>query len=148
MKIELNPLHLVIDEIEMNHQRHYAEMTDGDEYGFPDVDWEMYRALSQAGSMACVTMRDKDRMVGWAAFSFGMNPRHKTMMEAQNHGLFIEKQHRARWSDVFIKRCIEYMRTIGAHETTFTESDDRVGKWLSRHGARSTYKIYSFSHTN
>lgn len=69
-------------------------------------------------------------------------------MEADNHGLFIEKQYRARWSDVFIKRCIEYMRTIGVQETNFTESDERVGRWLSKHGAKATYHVYSFSHAN
>ncbi len=98
--------------------------------------------------MACVTMWDDDKLVGWAAFSFGTNPRYKTMLEAENHGLFIEKEYRARWSDVFIKRCLEYMRTIGAVETNFTESDERVGKWLAKHGAKSTYRIYSFSHAN
>ena len=147
MKIELHPLHLVLDEIEANHKRHYSEMTDGDEYGEPDVDWELYRALSQAGSMACVTMRDEDKLVGWAAFSFGTNPRYKTMMQAENHGLFIEKDYR-KYSDMFIRKCLEFTRTVGAQETNFTESDDRVGKWLAKHGAKSTYKVYSFNHGN
>lgn len=147
MKIELTPLHTVLDEIEANHKRHYAEMTDGDEYGEPDVDWELYRGLSLAGSMACVVMRDGDKLVGWAAFSFGTNPRYKTMMQAENHGLFIEKEYR-KYSDMFIKKCLEYTRTVGAQETNFTESDDKVGKWLAKHGAKSSYKIYSFNHGN
>lgn len=146
MRIELEPLSKCIDEIEQEHARHYLEMTDGDEYGLPDVDWELYRALSQAGSIACVTLRDGEKMVGWAVFSLGTNPRYKTLLAAENQGLFIEKEYRAQWSDVFIKRCIEYMRTIGAVETNFTESDERVGKWLAKHGAKSTYKIWSFSH--
>lgn len=148
MKIDLVPLHTTIDEIQENHRRYYVEMTDGDEYGTPDVDWEYYRALSQSGSMAAVTMRDGDKLVGWAWFSFSTNPRYKNMMEAQNEGLFIEKEYRARWSDVFIKKCLEFTRTVGAHETNFTESDDKVGKWLAKHGAKSTYRIYSFSHAN
>lgn len=148
MKIELTHFHNIIDEVEANHRHYYSEMTDGDEYGFPDVDWELYQALSRAGTMACVTMRDGEKLVGWALFSLGTNPRYKTMLEAENHGLFIEKPYRAKWSNTFIKKCIEYMRTIGAHETNFTESDERVGKWLAKHGAKSTYKIWSFSHGN
>ncbi len=139
MKIELTQLHSVIDEIEQSHARHYHEM---------DMDWQLYRALSQAGSMAAVTMRDNDNLVGWAVFALTTNPRYQTRLEAESQGLFIEKPYRARWSDVFIKKCIEFMRVIGAQETNFTESDERVGRWLAKHGAKSTYKIYSFNHAN
>lgn len=139
MKIELHPLHVVLEEIEQSHAIHYQDM---------DMDWELYRALGNTGSIAAVTMHDGDKLVGWAVFVLATNPRYKTRLEAESQGLFIEKEYRARWSSVFIKQCLEYMRTIGAVETNFTESDNKVGRWLSKHGAKPTYKIYSFSHAN
>lgn len=148
MKIELTPLHTVLDEIEALHKRHYAEMVDADDYGLPDVDWELYRALSQTGSMACVTMRNDETLVGWAAFSLGTNPRYKHKLEAENQGIFIEEEYRGRWANAFINACKEYMRVIGAVETNFTVSDERIGRWLAAHGAKSNYRIWSFTHSH
>lgn len=146
IRIETIALHNIIDDIEEHHRRHYEEMTEGDEFGTPDVDWELYKALSAAGYMKATTLRDKDRLVGYVVFSISHNQRHMKRLEASSEAFFVEREYRPKWSKILIKSAIAANVQMGIQETNFSLSDERVGRWLGSMGAKSTYKIWSFNH--
>lgn len=137
------PLHEIAHEIAPNVARHYTEMTDGDDYGAPDIDWDAYIATSKAGLCRAVTVRDQGKLVGYSVYSIGRNPRYKTRIEASSDGIFLEKEYRGKYGDQLIKKADEYLKNLGIHETNYIESDDRVGNLLARNGYQSPYRIWS-----
>lgn len=119
-------------------------MTDPDDYGSPEIDWDSYLAASYAGRVMVVTARDGEKLVGYSIFTLGNNPRYKNIIEACNSGLFLEKPYRGRLSRLFIKKSDEYLKNLGVHETSYTLSDDRIGRMLA--GYQSKYKIWSIKY--
>lgn len=146
ISFDLVPLHRIYHEISPNVARHYAEMTEGDEYGEPDLDWTLYLALSEADRCVAVTLRDGGKLVGYSVFVLGSNPRYKARRQADNAGLFIEKPYRAKYHSAMIKKSNKYLKKIGVHEAVYILSDDRVGRLLARHGAESKYKVWSIKY--
>lgn len=128
-------------EIALNVARHYREMSQGDDYGTPEVDWDSYLSVSFAGLCWVVTARDKAVLVGYSIFIIGNNPRHKNLIEANNGGFFVEKPYRGKLGRLLTKKSDEYLQAMGVHETHYTESDDRVGRMLP--GYQSKYRIWS-----
>lgn len=137
------PLHTVGHEIAPNIARHYSEMTEGDEYGIPNIDWDSYISLSHAGQCMVVTVRDDEKLIGYSVYSIGRNPRYKHFIDALSDGVFLEKEYRGKLSGEFMKKADEYLRNIGIHETSYILSDDRIGHILGRSGYQSHYKIWS-----
>lgn len=140
------PLHKVGHEIAPNIARHYAEMSDGDEYGVPEIDWDTYLALSHAGHCLVLTVRDGEKLVGYSVYTIGRNPRYKQIIEASSAGIFLEKEYRGKLSEQFIKKADEYLKKIGVQETIYVLSDDRVGRLLGRGGYESKYKVWSIKY--
>lgn len=136
-------LHDVYEEIKPNVARHYAEMSDGDDYGTPEIDWDSYLAASRANRCVVVTVRDEKKLVGYSVYSLGANPRYKNLVMASSDGIFLEKPYRGKLSRQLIKKADEYLKNIGVHETVYILSDDRVGQLLSRDGYQSKYKVWS-----
>lgn len=118
-------------------------MTDGDGYGTPDIDWHTYIQASRAGLCRVVTVRDDNKLVGYAVYSLGRNLRYKNIIEASSDGIFLEKEYRGKLSAELIKRADQYLKTLGIHETNYILSDDRVGRLLGRSGYQSKYKVWS-----
>lgn len=143
IEFDLVPLHRVYQEIMPNIARHYTEMTDGDDYGTPDIDWDTYLALSRIHRCVVVTARDGGKLIGYSAYTIGNNLRYKEITEATSSGVFLEKEYRGQLSSQFIKKADEYLKKIGIHETNYILSDDRVGRLLGRNGYESKYKIWS-----
>ena len=135
------PLHTVAHEIAPNVERHYHEMTEGDDYGPPDIDWDAYIASSRHGLCRAVVVRDKGILVGYSVWSIGKNPRYKTKIQASSDGIFLEKPYRGTVSKELIKKTDEFLRAIGVTQIVYILSDDRVGKLLK--GYKSNYKVWS-----
>lgn len=135
------PFHEVGDEIAPHVPRHYREMTEGDDYGEPRIDWRAYLAASHAGQLMVVTVRDDGKLVGYSAFTIGANPRYKHIIEADNNGIFLEKKYRGRISRLLMQKSDEYLQNLGVHQANYTLSDDRVGRMLP--GYKSKYKVWS-----
>jgi len=140
---DLMPLHRVYEEIKPNVARHYTEMTEGDDYGPPDMDWDTYISLSLVDQCVGVTARDDRKLIGYSAYVIGRNPRYKEIIQASSHGIFLEKEYRGRLSGVFIKKADGFLKKIGVHETDYTLSDDRVGHFLGREGYQPKYRVWS-----
>jgi GNAT superfamily N-acetyltransferase len=137
MDFDFVPLHQVVAEIAPNVTRHYYEMTEGDDYGPPDIDWGAYAHASHLGLCRVVTARDNGKLVGYAVFSLGRNPRYKNRIEASGDGIFLEKEYRGQCSAQLIKRADQYLQNLGIQETNYTLSDDRIGRLLGRIGYQS-----------
>ncbi len=137
------PLHTVVREIAPHVGTHYAQMTDGDDYGFPDIDWDSYLLASQAGLCRVVTVRDGGKLVGYSVYSFGRNLRYKEIIEASSDGIFLEKEYRGKLSSELLKRADQYLKALGIHETSYVLSDERVGKLLARNGYTAKYKVWT-----
>lgn len=143
MRWDFVPLHVVAGEIAPNIERHYAEMSEGDEYGCPNIDWDTYLHASMAGQCVVVTLRDKGVLVGYSAYTISRNPRYKHLIEATGSGLFIEKKYRGRYGLPLLRKADEYLKNIGINETNYIIGGERVGRLLERHGYKSTYKVYA-----
>lgn len=137
------PLHCVLEEIKPNVARHYTEMTEGDEYGEPDMDWDLYVALSKMNRCYVVTARDKGKLVGYSAYTFSTLSRYRTVKSAANEALFLEKEYRSKYSRIFIRKCEQYLMLTGVSETKYILSDDRVGRLLGANGYQTKYKVWS-----
>jgi hypothetical protein len=140
------PLHLVLMEIAPNAERHYYEMTEGDDYGPPDVDWDGYAQLSHNGQAYAAIVRDKNVLVGYSTFVLCENMRYKGRIEAFGQGLFIEKPYRSKCARKLIRHSDVCLAQLGAKETNYTLSDKRIGKLLVSLGYKSTYTNWSVRH--
>lgn len=140
------PLHCVYEEIKPNVARHYTEMTEGDEYGSPDIDWDLYLALSKINRCFVVTARDEGKLVGYSVYTFSTLSRYRTINSAANEALFLEKPYRRKYSRIFIKKCEQYLLLTGVKETRYILSDDRVGRLLGANGYKSNYKVWSVTY--
>lgn len=134
-------MHWVIAELKPNVDRYYSEMTEGDDYGPPDVDWDMYESASRSGQCRVVTVRDNGKLIGFSIFVISTNQRYKNRIEANSDGIFLEKPYRGQLSKALLNKSDEYLQAIGVHETNYTLSDDRIGRMLP--GYKSTYKVWS-----
>lgn len=139
-------LHHVYKEIKPNVERHYTEMTEGDDYGTPDVDWELYLALSKINRCFVVTARDQGKLVGYSIYTIGAMPRHKSIAQALSEGIFLEKEYRNKYSRIFMKKCEQYLMLTRIKETKYILSDDRVGRLLGANGYKPKYKVWSKSY--
>ncbi len=84
------PFHLVAEEIAKNLKNHYNDVDLKDEYGNPDLDWDAYLELSLAGKCHAVIVRDT-RLIAYSVFYISNNLNHKTLVEAANAGIFIDR---------------------------------------------------------
>lgn len=141
MEFDFVPFHRIAAEIAPNIARHYTEMSEGDDYGAPNLDWDSYLAASQAGQCVAVTLRDQGELVGYSVFFISRNPRYKHLIEASNNGIFLEKKYRGGYGRALSKKSDEYLQAAGVNETNYTLSDDRVGRMLG--GYQSNYKVWS-----
>lgn len=142
MKFDFVPLHLVAGEIAPNVEKHYFQMSEGDEYGVPNLDWEYYLQVSHAGQCWVVTARDDQKLVGYAVYTISNNPRYKHLMEASCNGIFIEKEYRGRLGVQLIKAAEGYLKNR-VQETNYIIGGERFSKLLTRLGYKSTYRIWS-----
>lgn len=137
------PFHAVGHEIAPNVARHYTEMSDGDDYGQPNIDWDYYLAASHVGQCVAVIARDGEKLIGYSVYTIGNNPRYKHIIEASSDGIFLEKPYRGRLGLKFLTKANEYLSRLGVQETHYIESDETFGRMLRRVGAQSKYKIWS-----
>lgn len=143
VEFDLVPFHRIIAEIAPNTERHYHEMTDGDDYGPPDIDWNLYYQAGKANQCIAVTVRDGGKLVGYAVFTIGRNPRYRKLLEAHSDGIFLEREYRGKIGMQLLSKCDEYLQKIGVQEANYTISDELIGKLLQRKGYQSKYKIWS-----
>lgn len=137
------PFAALIPEIAPHTTRHYLEMTDGDNYGAPDVDWDYYVDASLAKACYAVATRDNGELVGYSIYTLGTNPRYKDRLEASCDGIFIEKPYRGKISNEMLAKADTCLAMMGVRETSYTMSDPRMGKLLERKDFKSKYKVWS-----
>jgi len=142
MKIEIVNGGTVAMEIAKNVSRHVAEMDDKDDYGAPNVDWLYYLQACDAGLCNVVTMRDGEKLVGYAIIMISNNPRHKDRNEAFCDGLFVEKEYRGKWAVKLLQKMKEYAKDLNA-ELNFLVGDEKVGRLLALNGFKKSKTLWS-----
>jgi len=143
MIYELIPFHEAAEEIARNVETHYADMDLKEDYGRPDVDWDMYLQLSLAGRCVAVIARVDGEMVAYAGFLLSNNLHYKKFIEATNTGIFIKKPYRSKITLEFIKKCDEFLEEMGVVETLYAFSDKRLGRLLERAKYKARQTIWS-----
>jgi GNAT superfamily N-acetyltransferase len=135
------PFHEIAGLIAPNVEKHYAAMSDIDEYGTPNIDWDYYITASVAGQCVAAAMFDGDNLVGYSVFTIGNNPRYKHILQASNEAIYIEPEHRGKGLR-FIKDADNFLKSRGVHETFYLWADSRTSKILQRLGYKPKYKLW------
>lgn len=144
VNIEMVVPHTLIEYIAPNIEEHYNQMTKGDDYGVPDVDWDGYISASVNGQLIALALKDDGLLKGYVVFSVGRNQRYKNRVEAYSEGLFVEQPYRSEWSALLLKAAIKQLKSMGVDEVKFTTNDDMIGKWFAMNGGKNTYQVWSF----
>ena len=134
--------HEVAEELAKNLENHYDDVKEKDDYGRPDLDWDIYLQLSLAGKCKVVTARE-GKLVGYSVFCIGNNLNHKGVIEASNAGIFIDKEYRGKITLELIRLSDEYLKEIGVMETIYVLKDDRIGTLLKRAKYKARHTVWS-----
>lgn len=143
MIYDLVPFQEIAEDVAKNAETHYADMGIKEGYGRPDLDWEMYLQMSLAGRCVAVTARDKGELKAYSVFLLSNNLHYKKFIEAMSTGFFIDKDYRGKITSEFIKKCDELLERIGVMQTSYSLSDDRLGRLFERVGYKASNIIWS-----
>lgn len=137
------PFHKMAGDLAPNIVRHHQSMNQGDDYGDINFDWNSYIQGGMAGSCMVATARDDGKLVGYAIFMIGANPRHKHIFEAQGNGLYVEPEYRGRVSNELMAKAEHFLTEYGVDRIHHIINDETLGKLLGRKGYKSEYKVWS-----
>lgn len=107
------------------------------------VDYDTYRAAAENRGVAAVVLRQENKIVGFSVFYLSADLRDKRIIEAENHGLYIEKQHRRRFGSAMLERTGEFFSSIGVNKISFRNDSAAFGRLMSRFGYKPTMQIWS-----
>jgi GNAT superfamily N-acetyltransferase len=91
---DTSSLMAVIDEIKPLILHHWHEVEDAYGFGKPDINYEQYKKLDEAGVMHVVTARKGGKLIGYCVSIVMPHMHYQTRMMAMNDGLFVLPQHR------------------------------------------------------
>lgn len=136
------PFHLVAEEIAKNLENHYDDVDRKDDYGRPNLDWDAYLQLSLAGRCMVVTVRE-EKLIAYSAFCISSNLNHKTVIEASNTGIWIDKTYRGKITLELIRKSDEYLKGFGVDEIMYISNDERIGALLKRAKYKPKHILWS-----
>lgn len=125
-----------------NIDSHYEEVF-GEK---PDIDWDLYTRASHAGFCPVVTARLNGRIIGYSAYVLSHNMRKRKVIEAENHGLYIEKKYRGKIGRTLLRKADEFLKRFGVHETMYRNDNALFGEWIARCGYTEKCKIWSIKY--
>lgn len=141
MKFDFVPLDEVFDELQAHVAFNMAEIVAAAKEF--DVDWNTYKAAAEDGNMMVLTLRHDGRLVGYSVFYLCLNLRNKRVIEATNHGVFLEKQYRAKYGMRMLSEADKHLNRIGVNETSYINDDEAFGRLLARNRYKTKYKVWS-----
>lgn len=136
------PFHLVAEEIAENLENHYDDVDLKDEYGRPNLDWNCYLKLSLDDRCKVVTVRT-DKLVAYSCFCISNNLNHKSIIEAMNTGIFIDKEYRGKITLELIRKSDEFLKKMGINEVNYVIKDQRIGLLLKRRNYEAKHTVWS-----
>ena len=142
MKYELVPFHTVAEFIAKNAKRHVDELKEDIVQSMPQIDWEYYLSLSEAGECMASIMSLDGEIKGYLVFIIMDNPMFKNRKEANSQWVYIFPEHR-NCALNFIKKTNEYLKKLGVDDITYIIGNERIGKLLKLAGMKDTHKLWS-----
>lgn len=116
---------------------------------YPDIplapDIQGYRAIEDSGQLRCYTVRDDERLVGYAVFIVRPNPHYCGSIQASQDVLFLDPQYRRGMAGVrLIRFAEEQLRTEGVQVIYHhAKRTNRVGELLLRLGYELVDEVYA-----
>lgn len=108
-----------------------------------DIFYDLYEELEADGVYKLYTIRDEERLIGYAGFFLFFHPHHKTSLQAKQDILFITKEYRGKGLP-FLKHCDQELQELGVelvHHCVPASND--WGKILERIGYKKLESIYT-----
>lgn len=93
-------------------RRHWAEMPHDTEMVF-NPDASLYRRAEDSGSLRLYTMRVEETLVGYAAVMVFPSLWHTGKIEAAQHSLYVEPEHRGRRAYRFLQFIEQQLKAEG-----------------------------------
>ena len=137
------PFHMVAEEVMRNFERHFEDVEVKDGSGKANLDWDSYLSLSLAGRCRAVICKVEGKIIAYSVFCISNNLNHKTIIEASNTGIFIQKEFRGKITSEFLRKSDEYLKEIGVMEIHYITNDDRIGILLKRAKYKAKYIVWS-----
>lgn len=142
MIFDFVPFHVVAEEIALNLENHYDDVDLKDDYGRPNLDWNSYLQLSLADRCKVVTVRT-NKLIAYSCFCISNNLNHKSILEAANAGIFINKEYRGKITLELLKKSDEFLKRIGVNEINYVIKDQRIGRLLKRRNYKAKHTVWS-----
>lgn len=143
MQYECVPFHKIGHEIAKNVVSHYEDVKKKEGLLSPDVDWKGYIELSDAGQCVAFIAKDGDKLVGYAVFVISNDMNHKSVIEASNTALFVNKEYRTKITKDFMKFAHDKLLESGLSRISYMVNDDRLGRLLQSAGLKNTHKLWT-----
>lgn len=141
MKFDFIPLDDIFDELQAHVAINLKEIVAvAKEF---DVDWNTYRSAAELGSMMVLTLRHDDKLVGYSVFYMSLNLRNKRMIEATNHGVFLEKEYRIKYGARMLSEADKFLKRVGVNETMYINDSKVFGRLLARNGYKQKTIVWS-----
>lgn len=144
MKFNFLPLEDVLEELRAHVNVNMAEILEAAKEF--DIDWGVYEGAAQSGNMMVLTLRHENRLVGYSVFYLSFNLRNKRVIEATNHGVFLERQYRKKYGMRMLSEADRNLKRIGVNETSYINDADSFGRLLARNGYKTKSKIWSVNY--
>jgi len=133
---EMHPVHEVLDYLKGQEEKHYADIKDKSLYPEIDMNWELYKDLSELDLCKAILMKDGGNIIGYSCYVLGGDLNNKKGIFATAVALFIERQYRGGQVIDFIEECDTILKGINVSKVLHNYSDVRIGKILRKAGYR------------
>jgi len=135
----------VLSDIAKTSSRHTIEKLDKDKYGELNVDWQYYIDISRAGYCKTITMKDFNKLVGYAIIVIGENPMHKDVVDGMCEALFIEEEYRGENTKKFMEFIKQSLKTLNIDEFHMMVSNPVISRYLRNNGFNKTKELWSLT---
>ena len=133
------PFHEVAAIIASNEEKHKkeAEWAQGG-----SVDYKTLLSLSLRGQCVALCAKLKDNLIGYNVFIVSKSMDDNKVFEAENVGIFIEKEHRNLGiGNKLVEYSEKYFFKGGVKSINYTIKVGKMEKFLEKFGYKEKYKV-------
>jgi len=132
IEYKLVPFHEIGEYVAKNADKNYMESR-GDSGGSRlNIDWDYALQASYSGYCVAVAAFDNKKPVGYSIFFMNGNLHHKSLIEADNAAVFVEKQYRKEVSELLFEKTKEFLQAIGVKKINFMVKRESFGRFLKK----------------
>ena len=131
---ELHAVHEVLEYLQGQEEKHFADIKDKTLYPEINMNWELYKDLSELDLCKAILMKDDDKIIGYSCYTLTGDLNNKKGIIACATAIFIEREYRGRLIIDFIKQCDTILLGINVSKVLHNNSDIRIGRILEKAG--------------